>query len=35
VLDLFWTDIDETGASAVGIYTADFFWQQPEDVNLQ
>ena len=28
-------DIDERGTLAVGTYTAGFFWQQPEDVNLQ
>lgn len=32
---LFWADIDERGALAVGTYTAGFFWQEPEDVNLQ
>jgi hypothetical protein len=29
---LFWADIDERGALAVGTYTAVSFWQQPEDV---
>jgi len=24
---LFWADIDEAGALAVGTYTAGFFWQ--------
>ena len=33
---LFWADIDEAGALAVGTYTAGFFWQKPrEDVNLE
>jgi hypothetical protein len=25
---LFWVDIDEAGALAVGTYTAGFFWQE-------
>jgi hypothetical protein len=32
---LFWADIDGAGTLSVGTYTACFFWQEPEDVNLQ
>jgi hypothetical protein len=28
-------DIDEAGTLVLGSYTAGFFWQKPEDVNLQ